>query len=132
MPGIASIGDMRGGHRDIERAARLLQLAHGADDPEDPAPTAAAIFETAGKAGTVSPDAAERMVGAARLWRSLRGALGLAVYDGAAVRTAGKQVGAFVARSCGADDMEALDARIAEVANLAAADIDALAGVGGD
>ena len=54
-PGIASIGDMRGGHRDIERAARLLQLAHGADDPEDPALTATAILETAGKAGTVSP-----------------------------------------------------------------------------
>ena len=131
-PGIASIEDMQGGHRDIERAARLLQLAHGADDPEDPALTATAILETAGKAGTVSPDAAERMAEAARLWRNLRGALGLAVYDGAAVRTAGKQVGAFVARSCGTDDTDALDARIVEVANLAAADIDALAGVSGD
>ena len=127
LPGLGAIDGMRGGLRDIERAARLLQLAHGADDPENPAPTAASVFELAGAKGTIAKDAAGRLADAATLWRSLRGVLGLAVYDGSAVGSAGRKVAAFVARSCGAEDIDALNARVAEVAAAAAGDVDAVA-----
>ncbi len=125
--GLGAIDGMRGGLRDIERAARLLQLAHGADDPENPAPTAASVFELAGAKETIAKDAAGRLGDAARLWRSLRSVLGLAVYDGSAVGSAGRKVAAFVARSCGAEDIDALNARVAEVAAAAAGDVDAVA-----
>ena len=129
-PGIASIDDMQGGFRDIERTARLLQLAHGCDEPDNPAPGTASVFEKAGAGGTIPRDAAERLADAARMWQNLRGALGLALYDGSAVETAGAKVGDFIARSGGMDDVEALTARIAEVASRAAADIVALVGMG--
>ncbi len=125
-PGLAAIDDMKGGLRDIERAARLLHLTQGGDDPQSPAAT---VFERAGTDGTIPKDAAERLADAARLWRNLRGALGLAVEDAAAAET-GTKVGAFRARSCGADDSDALNAAIGEVATRAAADIEALEGVG--
>ena len=129
-PGIASIDDMEGGFRDIERAARLLQLTQGGARRDDPAPTAGAVFESSGAEGTVSGDVADRLADVARLWRNLRSALTLSVYDGSAVRTARARFGTFVARCGGVDDVDALTARIAETAARTAADIDALAGAG--
>ena len=109
-------------------AARLLQLTQGGDDPQSPAAT---VFEKAGADGTIPEGATERLADAARLWRNLRGALGLAAEEGAAVETRTK-VGAFLARSCGSDDSDALTAAIREAATRAAADIEALEGIGGN
>ena len=124
-PGLAAIDDMRGGLRDIERAARLLQVMQGGDSRSP----AATVFEKAGADGAIPKGAAERLAAAARLWRNLSGALGLAVED-AAVEAAGAGVGAFLAQSCGSDDFDALAALIGETATRAAADVHALEGIG--
>ena len=94
-PGLSSIDDIRGGFRDVERAAVLLRLTHIGDGPGDSAPTAASVLRGA-KAG--------RLAEAATLWRNLRGILRLVGGEGFAVETAPDKVKAVVARACGMDD----------------------------
>ena len=118
-PGLAAIDDMRGGLRDIERCARLLQLTQGGDSRSP----AATVFEKAGADGTIPGDTAERLAEAARLWRTLQGALGLAVEDAGAADI-GPDAGAFLARSCEAENVDTLG----EAATRAVADIGALEG----
>ena len=125
-PGLRSIDEMRGGLRDIERAARFLYVTHAADASDIPAPSAASVFEAAGEYGLMPADAAERLVEAARMWRNLRGILQLVAQDGFTVEAAGPEVRAAVARACGMDDFGGLTAAIRDTASHAAADVDAL------
>ncbi len=127
-PGLLSIDDMRGGLRDVERAARFLQLTHTVA-PDIPAPGAGSVFKAAGTRGLIPDHAAERLAEAAKTWRNLRGILRLVAGDGFAVETASPKVKAVIARSCGMDDFDALTAATRETASLAAADIDALDGM---
>ena len=127
-PGLLSIDDMRGGLRDVELAARFLQLIH-AVAMDVPAPSASAIFKAAGRRGLIPVDAAERLAEAAKLWRNLRGILRLVAGDGFAVESADSKVKAIIARACGMDDFDALTAAIRETASRAAADIHALDGM---
>ena len=92
MAGLAAIDDMKGGLGDIERTARLLQLTRAGDSSDDPAPTAAAVFETAREGGSIPDDAAERLTEAARLWRTLRGILRLIADEGFTAETAKPKV----------------------------------------
>ena len=120
-PGLAALDDMKGGLGDVERAARLLQLSRAAEFADDPAPTAASIFEAAEKGGSIPDGAAGRLMEAATLWRTLRGILRLVEEDGAlSAETASPGVKAAVAQSCGMDDFDAVTAAIREAAARAA------------
>ena len=125
-PGLPSIDDMHGGLRDVERAARFLQLSHVGDAPDILVPDAVSVLRTAGARGWIPADAAERLVKAARLWQNLRGILRLVETDNFAVETAPPKVKAVIARSCGMDDFGALGTTIRETAFRAAGDIDEL------
>ena len=127
-PGLRSIDDMRGGFRDVERAALLLRLMHADDDPDLlVAPDAVSVFRAAGKRGLIAADVAERLADAATMWRNLRGSLRLVDDGGGGVETADPKVKAVVARACGLKDFETLADAIRDKAARAAADIDALA-----
>ena len=125
-PGLSSIYEMRGGLRDVERAARLLYMAHAAEASSTASPTAASIFRAVGEHGHISEDKAEGLAEAATLWRSYRGAERVVAGDGGAAETSDPRVGAVVARACGMDDVDALNAAVHRTAARAAADIDAL------
>ena len=127
-PDPASIEDMRGGLRDIERTARFLYMTHAADASADAAPTAASVFQAAGTHGLIPDDAAGRLAEAATMWRNLRGILRLVADDAPAVESAGPKVKAVIARACGSSDFDALTATVRETASRTAADIDALCG----
>ncbi len=122
---LLSIDDARGGFRDVEHAARFLQL-NNTIAADDSAPSASFIFKTAGSRELICSDAAERLVEAVKLWRNLRGILRLVAEDGFPVETAAPKVKAVVAQACGMDDFDALTAAIREMASRAAADTDAL------
>ena len=126
-PGLPAVEDMRGGLRDVERAALLLALTSAGDAPDPSASDAVSIFRTAGGRGTLAEGAAERLAEAATLWRNLQGAVRLVADEGFAVETAAPKVKAVIARCCGLADFGALTAAIRETASRAAADIDALA-----
>ena len=126
-PCLASIEDMRGGLRDIERAARFLQVVNAADVSDTAAPSAASLFTAAGECGRMPREAAERLAEAAAMWRTLRGIVRLVADDDLAVGTAGPKVEAVIARVCGSSDLDDLTATVTETATRAAADIDALA-----
>ena len=120
-PGLGSIDDMQGGLRDVERAARLLQLTHAGDVSGDPAPMAASVFRAAAKGGSIPDADMEQLAAAATMWRNLQGILRLVADEGFAAETAGPGVKAALARSCGLDDFEALAAAIRDSASRAAA-----------
>ncbi len=125
-PGLLSIDDMRGGRRDIERAARFLQLVHAGDSPEILVPDAISIFQTAGANGLIPTDAAERLAEAAEMWQNLQGILRLVMEDGFSVETATPKIKGITSRSCGRDNFDDLTTAIRETASQAATDIDAL------
>ena len=126
-PDLPAVAEMRGGLRDLERAALALRLTLREDESDIPGQDAASVFRVAGGRGLIAADAAERLAEAAALWRDLHGSLRLIAGEGFAVDTASSQVKTGIARACGLDDFDALAARFQETASLAAADSDALA-----
>ena len=127
-PGTLTVDAIDGGLRDVERAARFLQLSHGADTPEILAADAVTAFRTAAAREMIPADAAERLVQATTMWRNLRGILRLVADDGFCVETAAPKVQAVIARSCAAGDFEALTAMVRDTTTRAACDIEALTG----
>ena len=125
-PGLESIDGMRGGLRDVERAARSLQLTHAGDASDPQSPDAGSVFQAAGERGWIDGGVAGRLAEAAGTWRNLTGILRLVAEDGFAPETAGPEVRGVIARSCGAGDFDALTALVRETASRAAADVDSL------
>lgn len=125
-PGLQSIGDMRGGHRDVERAARFLQLVHAGEAPDILAPDTISVFQTAGANGLISPEAAMRLAEAAKMWQNLRGILRLAMQNELLTETASLNVKEMIARSCGTSDYNELTVAIRDAASHVADDIDEL------
>ena len=115
--GLSAYAGMRGGLDDVERAARFLQLTADEAGFDDPAPTAAAVFDAAG---------AEPLARAAAMWRDLQGITRLVGEEGFDAAAAGPKVRSLVARACGQEDFDALNAALAETASRAAAEIDTL------
>ena len=113
--GVSSYAGMRGGLLDIERAARFLQLTEGEAEPQDTAPTAAALLHE-------RPPLAE----AAALYRDLQSILRLVGDAGFNARAAHPKVKSLIASACGHEDFEALSSVVCETASRAAAEIDAL------
>lgn len=121
--GPQSIEDMRGGHRDVERAARFLQLTHASEVPDILAPDAISVFQVAGANGLIPPDTAERLVAAATVWQNLRGISRLAMQSDLLTGTADPGVKEMIAQSCGMGDHSELIETIHETASRVAADI---------
>ncbi len=116
-PGVSSYAGVRGGLHDVERAARLLQLTGSGAGLDDPAPTAAALFNAAG---------AEPLAQAAATWRDLQGITRLIGEEGFDVSAAGPKVKSLVANACGHEDLEALESAVTRTASRAAEQIDTL------
>ncbi len=116
---LLSIEAAPGGLRDVERAARLLQLRQDTDAGENPAPSAASIFRSAGDAG-------KQLEEAAVLWRSVNGVERLVAPDGCTMDALPGSVKSAIARLVGVDDFDALVVLVRETASRAAAQIDAL------
>lgn len=125
-PGQSSVDAIRGGRRDVERAAQFLQLTHAGDLPDILAPNAASVFHAAGKNGLISSEATMRLTQAAEMWQNLRGILQLAMEDDFPIETANPKTMDMIARSCGMDGYDALIAAVSETASRTAADIDEL------
>ena len=126
-PGLLSVDDMRGGFRDIERAAVFLRLRHAGDVPDMLAPDAVSVFQVARKRGLIATEVANRLVDAATMWGNVRGSLRLVTDDGGGIETAAPTVKAVIARACGMDDFAELTEAIRAKAFSAATDIDELA-----
>ena len=115
--GLSSYAHMRGGLDDVERAARFLQLANAGAALDDPAPTAAAVLESAGS---------KPLVQAAAMWRDLQGITRLIGEDGFDAAAAGPKVRSLVANACGHEDFDALRSAVNRTASRAAAEIRSL------
>ena len=115
--GVSAYARMRGGLNDVEKAARYLQLARADGYLDDPAPSAAAVFEAAG---------AEPLAQAAAMWRDLQGVMRLVGEEGFDAAAAGRKAKSLVANACGQEDFDALAAAVAETASRADASIDTL------
>ena len=114
---VSTYADMRGGLNDIERAARFLQLTSTGASLDDPAPTAAAVFNDAG---------AKTLAQAAAMWRDLQGITRLVGENGFDATATGPKVKSLVANACGHEDFDALESAVTETASRAAAQIDSL------
>ena len=125
-PGLQSIEDMRGGLRDVERAAAFLQLTHAGDTPELIAASTASVFQVAGEQELIPDDSAERLAEAARMWRNLRGILRLLGEDHSVDDLAFPMAKTVIARVCGTDDFDELTAAIKMTAGRVASEIEAL------
>ena len=125
-PGLLSFEDMRGGLRDVERAARYLQLTHAEAVPDLIASDTVSIFGTVGEHGLIPDDSAQRLAEAARMWRNLWGILRLLGEDDSVDDATWPMARTVIARSCGTDDFDALSAAIKVTTARAATDIDAL------
>ena len=126
-PDLTSIAHMRGGLRDIERAALYLQLACTGDLPELRDRGAASVFRAAGRRGLIGAGAAGRLAEAAMLWRNLDGSMRLVVEDSDALKGAAPRVKAVIAAAGGLEDFGAVAPAIRETASGVAAEIDGIA-----
>ena len=122
--GLQSFENMRGGLRDVERAAAYLTVTHAATAPDVIAANTVSVFQSAGEGGLIPDDTAQRLAEAARMWRNLRGILRLLGEDDSVDDATYPMARTVIARSCGTDDFDALSAAIKVTAARAATDID--------
>ena len=108
---------MRGGLEDVEKAARFLQLTSAEVNLDDPAPTAASIFNAVGT---------EPLAQAANTWRDLQGIMRLVGDEGFDATASGKNVKSLVAKACGHEDFDALTSSVAETASESAVLVDGI------
>ncbi len=114
---VSAYARMRGGLDDVERAARFLQFTRTEDYLDDPAPTAAAIFDAAG---------AEPLAQAAKMWRDLQGIMRLVGDEEYDIEAAGPKVRSLVANACGQENFDAVASVVVETASRATTRIDTL------
>ncbi len=126
-PDLLSIVEMRGGLRDIERAALYLQMMPGGQAPKSLDCDAGSAFRNASERGLIAAEDAERMAEAAVLWLNLHGLLRFIPEDGFAPETSTSDVKAVISEACGLDDFDALVTMIRSTASRTAADLDELA-----
>ena len=114
--GVYSFRDTRGGHDDVERTSRFLQLKRSIGI-EDSAPTATAVFENAG---------AESLAQAAGLYREILGVQTLVVENGCDLTATSPKVKSLIATSCGYESFESLDSAVNDIASQAASESERL------
>ncbi|MFN4282218.1 MAG: bifunctional [glutamine synthetase] adenylyltransferase/[glutamine synthetase]-adenylyl-L-tyrosine phosphorylase [Alphaproteobacteria bacterium] len=113
---IWDVKDRRGGLIDVEFIAQYLQLRHGHDRPEIFSVQTGTALAYAAQIGALSPAAADRLIDAERLWRTLLGMLRLTVVGGFIEIQAPAGLKAALATAAGAADFDALKRRMAETA----------------
>ena len=124
--GLQSIENMRGGIRDIERAARLLQLILARESTETPTSDEASLFKAAAEHGVIPSEAAEGLAEAAERWQSLAETLRMIAPETFDIASASPEARNVIARSCGLRNFEDLDAAIRDSASRAAAGLEAV------
>ncbi len=124
--GLQSFETMRGGLRDVERAAAYLIVTHAATAPELIAAGTVSVFQGAGEGELIPEDSAQRLAEAARMWRNLRGILRLLGEDDNVDEAIYPMARSAIAGSCGTENFDALNAAIKTTAARATTDIDAL------
>ncbi len=114
-PGRSLIYDMQKGHRDIECAARLLQLTHLAEMPGSLITgDAASVFQAGKSLGVISHSDAEQLTGAAQMWRNLQGILRLVIEDDTEIEAKSDKVRMIMAQSCDQADFDRLTMAVRE------------------
>jgi glutamine synthetase adenylyltransferase len=118
---------MERGIRDVERAARYLQLTRLSEIPEIPgAGDAASIFQAAEAGKVIFSPVAEQLVSASRMWRSLRGIHRLVLDDDTAIEAASDTTRATLAECCDLPDFDALVASVRETAAATASGLESV------
>ncbi|MCC7427078.1 MAG: bifunctional [glutamine synthetase] adenylyltransferase/[glutamine synthetase]-adenylyl-L-tyrosine phosphorylase [Alphaproteobacteria bacterium] len=105
-----------GGLVDIEFIAQGLQLIHAAERPELLDTNTAAALGRLARAGLIAPAEAQALIEAARLWRTVQGALRLTVGKLGAEEVPPDPVAHALLRGSGAVDVPALLAQMEAVA----------------
>lgn len=118
-PNLSTLEEMRGGIRDLERAARFLTLKHVEEAPDMADPDAIRVFEIAEARGLIPEDTGNRLREATRLWQSLRGVLPLVAGDDFTIEASPPEVQEVILQAAGVDSLDALTARIREIATRA-------------
>ncbi len=99
--GDSLISSMQQGLRDVERAARLLQLTHLSEMPGSLITcNAASVFQAGRALEVISGEVAEQLSGAAVMWRNLYGIRQLIMEDDTPVESMADKVRMAFARSC--------------------------------
>ncbi len=119
-----AIDDVRGGHRDVERTARYLQLLHAADVPGILAPDSLNVFRSAGAHGSIAAGTAEHLAEAATMWKNLRGIVRMTGEDRGSPQAATPAAKAAIARSCGLNEFDELADAVRSMATRATASIE--------
>ena len=127
-PGLLTINDMRGGLRDIEHIARVLQVRHGGTAPEILVPDVESVFRVASEHQLIAEAAADSLLDTVKMWRNLRGAVDLVADEEFTVEGASATARALITRSAGLDDFEILEDMISDRAIRTAAEIEVLDG----
>ena len=108
---------MQQGLRDIERAARLLQLTHLAQMPGSLITSnAASVFQAGQVLEAIPGEVAEQLSGATLMWRNLYGIRQLVIADDTPVESMTDKVKMTFARSCGQADFDQLAEAVREAA----------------
>ena len=110
-----------GGLRDVERAARMLQITHAAEAPEMLSPGIVSVFQSAAERNLLDAELAARLTTAATLWRNLRGVVRLVDEESKCLAYASEKTKAVSAQACGEDDFSGLLSRMEQVTPDAAA-----------
>ncbi len=125
--GQSLISSMQQGLRDVERAARLLQLTHLPEMPGSLITSNAASVFQAGQALEVIPrEVAEQLSGAARMWRNLYGIRQLVMEDDTPVESMPDKVRMTFARSCDQADFDELTEAVREATAATESGLDAI------
>lgn len=99
---------LRGGLIDVEFLAQYLQLHHAHDRPEVLSASTGEALARLAEAGYLSPDTAQRLIAAERLWRALLGMLRLTVAGLLDEDQAPAGLKTALAKAAGVDTFDAL------------------------
>ena len=114
------------GIEEVEKAAAILQLRHTRHSPEILHPNAISVFELAAENKSISRELSEQLIDEATTWRNLAGILKLVATDNFAVETANPNVKSMIARSCGLENPDEMNATIADLALSSSTAVDRL------
>ena len=107
-------------------AAVILQLRHAKHSPEILHPNAISVFELAADNKSIPRELSEQLIDEATTWRNLAGILKLVATDNFAIESANPNVKSMIARSCGLENPDEMNATIADLALSSSTAVDRL------
>ncbi len=120
VPDLLTVSSALDAFRNVEHAARFLQITHAAVAPEILNSRTSSVFAVARKHGLLSADVAKRLETAAVLLKNLHGGLQLVVENAASIEAASLTAKEVIVRACEADNYEALTAEVFDTMNSVA------------